>query len=157
MLIFIFTNVPPFGLIDSSRCQVEETRVTPVTSLPTSSRKRRRNTARSDATSDIMGAFLDLQRQQHAEHMEAEELRHRREMEMFGAMEERRQQENRNMFQQFLQMIQVYDLLTDPVVQYVTQFFGPAVVPCYDIVFLSGGLSDTVVTELSMLKPSLNL
>ncbi|CAL8406158.1 unnamed protein product [Arctogadus glacialis] len=62
---------------------------------------RRRNTARSDATSDgIMGAFLDLQRQQHAEHMEAEELRHRREMEMFGAMEERRQQENRNMFQQ---------------------------------------------------------
>ncbi|CAL8319205.1 unnamed protein product [Arctogadus glacialis] len=63
-------------------------------------RKKRRNTARSDATSDIMGAFLDLQRQQHAEHMEAEELRHRREMEMFGAMEERRQQENRNMFQQ---------------------------------------------------------
>ncbi|CAL8275367.1 unnamed protein product [Arctogadus glacialis] len=87
----------------SSRCQEEETRVTPVapvTSLPTSSRKRRRNTACSDATSDIMGAFLELQRQQHAEHMEAEELRHRREREMFGAMEEHRPQENRNMFQQ---------------------------------------------------------
>ena len=34
-------------------------------------------------------------------------------------------------------MIQVYDLLTDPVVQSGTRFFGPATVPCYDTVFCS--------------------
>jgi len=36
-----------------------------------------------------------------------------------------------------LQMIQVYDLLTDPVVQSVTRFFRPAALPCYDTVFCS--------------------
>ena len=36
-----------------------------------------------------------------------------------------------------LQMIQVYGLLTDPVVLSVTRFFGPAVLPCYDTVFCS--------------------
>ena len=31
-----------------------------------------------------------------------------------------------------LQMIQVHDLLTDPVVQSVTRFSGQATLPCYD-------------------------
>ena len=34
-------------------------------------------------------------------------------------------------------MIQVYALLTDPVVQSVTRFFRPAVLPCYDTVSCS--------------------
>ncbi|CAL8397829.1 unnamed protein product [Gadus morhua 'NCC'] len=36
-----------------------------------------------------------------------------------------------------LQMIQVYALLTDPVVHSVTRFFRPAVLPCYDTVSCS--------------------
>ena len=36
-----------------------------------------------------------------------------------------------------LQMIQVYALLTDPVVQRVTRLFRPAVLPCYDTVSCS--------------------
>ena len=114
----------PSALTDSSLCPEEEetnaparspssastppTSSTPAARRPTSSRKRKwRTAARSDATADLMGAFLELQRQQHAEHMAAEQLRHSREMEMLGGwmstqreLGERRQQENRNMFQQ---------------------------------------------------------
>ena len=61
-----------------------------------------------------------------------------------------------------LQMIHVYDLLTDPVVQTVTRFFRPAVLPCYDTVSCSAvmvwfTLSPTEDQEEETVEPSVEV